>query len=97
MLKHALTPAPRPHGAGQEVPPAEPGGQDEGDGAHGGGEVQAAGIPCGGEERGPDPQVGGEEPRVHRELPGALRSRRSLGMVYLPPALIPLGVVSISH
>ena len=83
-------------GAGQEVPPAEPGGQDEGDGAHGGGEVQAVSVPRGGEECGPHPQVGGEEPRVHRQLPGALRPRRGLGKGPVHhPSLILLSVVSI--
>ncbi|XP_033964773.1 choline-phosphate cytidylyltransferase B isoform X4 [Pseudochaenichthys georgianus] len=65
---------------GEEVPAAEPGGPDEGEGAHGGGEEQTLCLPGGGEERRPHPEVGGEIQRVHRKLPGTVWTRRDLGV-----------------
>lgn len=70
---------PRISPTGEEISTPGPGGQDEGDGPNGGGEVQALCLQSGGEEPGSDPQVGGEVPRVHWQLPGAVRTRWSLG------------------
>lgn len=68
---------------GKEVPAPEPGGQDERDGAQRGGKVQALCLQSGGEEPGPHPQVGGEVSRVYWQLPGAIWTRWSLGMLTL--------------
>lgn len=60
---------------GKEISSARAGGQNEGEGEDGGGEVQTFSAPCWREEPRPHLQMGGEISRVHRKLPGAVRSR----------------------